>query len=63
MSHTTSVEVVGETEKSYKVKLLNFGPYSTRPGSVIYVRKKSVRLETAPFTLKNPLCNRLPYKD
>lgn len=53
------VVVVGETAKSYKVKLLGFGANGTRPGHVTHVRKKAVSLfPAAPIAPP-----RLPYKD
>lgn len=41
---TTDVEIIGETEKSYRIKFLGFGANGTPPGYVTYVRKHFVRV-------------------
>lgn len=63
ITHTTSVEIIGETDKSYKVRFLGFGINGTRPGYETYVRKKAVTVSSAAPVPPKLTGYRLPYKD
>lgn len=41
--HSTNVEIVDESEKSYKVKFLQCGPRKQVPGTITWVSKKFVK--------------------
>jgi len=64
--HTMRVEVLGETEKSYKIRFKEFHTNGARPGTVIWARKRNIL-----FTDGTPAAQtgsgikniRLPYKD
>ena len=61
-THSTPAEIIGETEKSYRIRLIGCGARGAAPGQVMYVRKKSV---TVDAVLRPPkeYTYRLPYKD
>lgn len=61
--HAVRVEVIGETNKSYRIKFLEFGPNGHRPGDVTCVSKKSVRFDNPVFAAKENITYRLPYAD
>ncbi len=66
VTHRVRVEIIGESEKSYHVKLLERGPMGQQIGTTYWPRKRNVVnivdtgdrpvLRTAPDV-------RLPYKD
>lgn len=41
--HATNVEIVGESDKSYKVKFLQCGPNNRPPGTTTWVKKQHVK--------------------
>lgn len=57
--HETPVEIIGETDKSYKVRFLSYSARGHRPNDVTFVGKKAVRL---PYTT-NITNYRSPYAD
>lgn len=61
---TTPVEIIGETARSYKIRLIGCGAYGATPGRIMYVRKKSVAVNDAPKPATPEAAGyRLPYKD
>lgn len=61
-THTTPVEILGETGKSYRIRLIGCGARGEAPGRVLYVRKKSVTASG----IRRPKVEEtdwLPYKD
>ena len=58
------VEVIGETDKSYNVKYLEFHANGRRPGSTAWVQKRKVKIdgETGGRQI-DPETIRKPYKE
>lgn len=64
ITRTTPVEILGETQRSYKIRLIGYGAYGAAPGRVMYVRKRSVRTKDTPTpVIPEDAAYRLPYKD
>lgn len=62
--HNLRVEVVDETDKSYKVKFLAFHEDGRAPGTIARAKKEKVTLdETAPREVSPDREIKLPYKD
>lgn len=65
-SHSVKVEIIGESEKSYRVRYLEPGTFGQYAGTVKWVRKRSVVIADAEVTVRTPAHPaeiRLPYKD
>lgn len=65
-SHSIKVEIIGETEKSYRVRYLEPGTFGQYAGTVKWVRKRSVVITDVKVTVRtlaHPVEIRLPYKD
>lgn len=65
-SHSVKVEIIGESEKSYRVRYLEPGTFGQYAGTVKWVRKRSVVIADAGVTVRTPAHPaeiRLPYKD
>lgn len=41
--YSTNVEIIDESDKSYKVKFLQCGPNKQLPGTITWVRKQHVK--------------------
>lgn len=68
-SHVIKVEIIGESDKSYRIKYLEPGTFGQHVGTVKWVRKRNVKniVETNVATNVRPAPRfeeiRLPYKD
>ncbi len=60
-SHPVPVEIIGESDKSYQVKLLERGPEGQYVGTTYWVRKHNVI--NIRNTADSPVDVRMPYID
>lgn len=66
-NHSVKVEIIGESEKSYRVRYLEPGTFGQHVDTVKWVRKRNVRdikgMAVDVRTTPRPEEIRLPYKD
>ena len=56
------VEILAETDKSFKVRYMEFHASGAKPDTVTWVARRKVKVDSPAF-IGRPAPARLPYKD